>query len=401
MNKVFFPNLNGIRFLAAFAVFLHHFEQYRYIFGLDHFFHIPFFDGIGKLAVVCFFVLSGFLITYLLMEEKQVKSTINLKKFYIRRILRIWPVYFLLVIVGFLVLPRFSVFHVPDWSEHLSGNFYIKFLFYLLILPNLIASFTYPIPNVTQSWSLGTEDQFYLAWPFIIKKSHKLLSWFVGIIVVYLIIKLSIALLESSFPTERGKFFWSSIQRFWNFFAVDCMALGGIGAYLAHKKPIEWFRFIFSKPFQIVLYSLTIFLLLIDFKVPVFKYEMYAILFILIILNAAWNPKTLINFEFEPFKYMGKISYGFYMYHPAMIVFIINIFMPLGWTNYFVLFASSLSLAVLFSAFSFEFYEKGFLISKNKFTVVESGIHENKNKTLFFKLMRLIKVKNPDKKNDD
>ncbi len=185
MNKVFFPNLNGIRFLAAFAVFLHHFEQYRYIFGLDHFFHIPFFDGIGKLAVVCFLVLSGFLITFLFMEEKHVKSTINLKKFYIRRILRIWPVYFFLVIVGFIVLPRFSVFHVPDWSEHLSSNFYIKFLFYLMILPNLIASFTLPIPNLTQSWSLGTEDQFYLAWPFIIKKSQKLLRWFVGIIVVY------------------------------------------------------------------------------------------------------------------------------------------------------------------------------------------------------------------------
>jgi peptidoglycan/LPS O-acetylase OafA/YrhL len=393
MNKVFFPNLNGIRFLAAFGVFLHHFEQYRYIFEIDNYFDIPFFEGIGKLAVICFFVLSGFLITYLLMEEKKVKSTIILKKFYIRRILRIWPVYFLLIIAGFLLLPRFSVFHVPDWSEHLNGHFYLKFLFYLLILPNVIASFTYPVANVSQSWSIGTEDQFYLAWPFIVKKSNKLLNWFLGIIIVYVLIKLSIALLQNTFQSAGQMFLWSSMEKFWNFFAVDCMALGGIGAYLAHKKPLEWFRFIFSKPFQIALYATTIFLLLINFEIPVFKYELYAILFILIILNAAWNPKSLINFEFEPFNYMGKISYGFYMYHPAMIVFILNFFIPLGWTNYFALFVSSLSLAILFSIISFEFYEKGFLISKNKFTVVESGLSENKNKTLLFKLKNLISGK--------
>jgi peptidoglycan/LPS O-acetylase OafA/YrhL len=81
MNKVYFPNLNGLRFFAAFSVMLYHF------FG----------EGLinGHYGVVLFFVLSGFLITYLLFEEKEKFGKIEIKKFYFRRILRIWPLYYL------------------------------------------------------------------------------------------------------------------------------------------------------------------------------------------------------------------------------------------------------------------------------------------------------------------
>ena len=92
MKKIYFPNLNGLRFIAAFMVIVHHVEQFKSLFGLENVFHeSPFISIVGKLGVVLFFVLSGFLITYLLLVEEEVTGTISIKSFYIRRFLRIWP----------------------------------------------------------------------------------------------------------------------------------------------------------------------------------------------------------------------------------------------------------------------------------------------------------------------
>ena len=67
-----FPNLNALRAIAALLVFVHHAEQFKDVFKLDNYWNIPFIQVIGKLGVVLFFVLSGFLITYLLVNEKQI-----------------------------------------------------------------------------------------------------------------------------------------------------------------------------------------------------------------------------------------------------------------------------------------------------------------------------------------
>ena len=97
-KQVFFPNLNGLRFVAASLVMICHIEQWKGLNGL-HRSLLPFFDKIGSLGVTLFFVLSGFLITYLLLTEKQDKGTINVKKFYLRRVFRIWPLYYLIIII--------------------------------------------------------------------------------------------------------------------------------------------------------------------------------------------------------------------------------------------------------------------------------------------------------------
>ncbi|WP_164891118.1 acyltransferase family protein, partial [Botryobacter ruber] len=69
MNKIYFPNLNGLRFIAAFVVIIHHMEQIKSLLGLQNYWSNPFISVVGKLGVVLFFVLSGFLITYLLLVE--------------------------------------------------------------------------------------------------------------------------------------------------------------------------------------------------------------------------------------------------------------------------------------------------------------------------------------------
>ena len=89
----YFPNLNSLRFVAASLVIIHHVESRKHFFKLDNLYQIDFFEIIGKLGVVLFFVLSGFLITSLLLQEYEEKNSISFKKFYMRRILRIWPLY--------------------------------------------------------------------------------------------------------------------------------------------------------------------------------------------------------------------------------------------------------------------------------------------------------------------
>ena len=101
MSKFYFKNLDGIRFIGALMVIIHHIEQNKSVFGIANIWNNPVIQSIGPLGVNLFFTLSGFLITYLLLKEYNTNKTIDVKSFYIRRILRIWPLYFLLIIIGF------------------------------------------------------------------------------------------------------------------------------------------------------------------------------------------------------------------------------------------------------------------------------------------------------------
>ena len=82
MKKVYFPSFNGIRFIAALSVIIYHIEQTKMMYKFDNYFDIPFMHIMGKLGVILFFVLSGFLITYLLMQERKETNTISIKDFY-------------------------------------------------------------------------------------------------------------------------------------------------------------------------------------------------------------------------------------------------------------------------------------------------------------------------------
>ena len=113
--RVYFNNLDGLRFLAAFLVLLHHAQFFKDInsYPLSSVFSIYLVEA-GKMGVNLFFVLSGFLISYLLFTEKKETKTVSLKKFYIRRALRIWPLYIaygLVIILGTLLF--FKLLRIP------------------------------------------------------------------------------------------------------------------------------------------------------------------------------------------------------------------------------------------------------------------------------------------------
>ena len=110
-----------------------------------------------------FFVLSGFLITYIILEEKETTGKLNLSSFFIRRILRIWPLYYLMVAIAFLTPYLLSRFNISYSNEGYSPNW----LWTILFLENYKMIITDSFPNVSPlrvMWSLCVEEHFYIVW---------------------------------------------------------------------------------------------------------------------------------------------------------------------------------------------------------------------------------------------
>ena len=149
MKKVvYFPNLNGLRFFAALMVLLHHFELFKSINPGTY--YGKFIMGIGKLGVILFFTLSGFLITYLLLIEKRETGTVQIRNFYVRRILRIWPLYFLVVLGALYVFNSVIYLRIPGISTVVQHNFLLKNILFVLMLPNIAYAFGYQLHMQTR-----------------------------------------------------------------------------------------------------------------------------------------------------------------------------------------------------------------------------------------------------------
>jgi peptidoglycan/LPS O-acetylase OafA/YrhL len=351
-----FKNLTGLRFIAAALVIIDHTEQARDLFGYKNIWKLSGVYALGDKAVTLFFVLSGFLITYLLLKEKRKTQTISIKDFYIRRILRIWPLYYLIVVLALFILPQFSFFQWPQWSEYLQYDFGKKCLLFLLILPN-VNQVIYPaIPFGNQLWSIGVEEQFYLFWPLIIKFIKPCVIFLLCIVIgmpiiisgLYFISNHNFQLNNSLLNTINF------LKQFLSLTRIDCMAIGGLAAYSLFEQKKKILDFIYKPIVQIINLIILLFILATGFYLPVVSNMLHGIVFSILILNLAANPQSLINLEWQPLNYLGKISYGIYMYHPLCIFLSIKLLMSFHlnidsisvWVLlYFVVYAFSILLA--------------------------------------------------------
>ncbi|MBK7690909.1 MAG: acyltransferase [Bacteroidetes bacterium] len=114
----------------------------------------------GDTGVSFFFVLSGFLITYLLLKENEMTGKIDIKSFYIRRILRIWPLYYFCVIFSFLIFPLLKAHfgQTPDdASNRILCSIFLNNFDRINVIPDAI--------TLSVLWSVAIEEQFYLIWP--------------------------------------------------------------------------------------------------------------------------------------------------------------------------------------------------------------------------------------------
>jgi len=372
-KSIYFPNLNGLRFIAALLVIIHHIEQLKYISNIESYWKtIPLVGIIGKLGVVLFFVLSGFLITYLLLAEEYSIKTISIRKFYIRRILRIWPLYFLIIILAFSILPNINIFTLPGYGKtEIYSNLLWKLLLYAVFFPNLVLSLLGIVPYASHTWSIGTEEQFYLVWPIILKYIKKFrIFLMLFIIFAYIIFGYILSTHYSDIIPYK-----KIIKAFWSTFNIDCMAIGGIYAILLFQKN-KLLKLIQNKLLFYLTITLVVFLIFKGVHIPYIHYEFYSILFGIIILNFATNDKIKISLENKVLNFLGNISYGLYMYHPIGIVLAIAISISVDLTTNWLIYPLSFMFTLIIAVLSYKYFESFFLKFKHRFSNIVSGTLE-------------------------
>jgi peptidoglycan/LPS O-acetylase OafA/YrhL len=357
-EKIYLPGLNGIRAVAAGMVLFWHIYQFFPMFGLP-----GKENPISGFGVTLFFVLSGYLITYLLLAERKVFSTVSIKNFYVRRILRIWPLYFLAVILSLFMLAFFTNIETPKPIVK-------SYVFYFLLLPNIPFVVNTAVSVITPLWSVGVEEQFYAFWPILFKKSKNILKTIIIVFILFLSVKLFFRF------TENGV-----IYSYFGATRIHCMALGALGAYwvLSSRK----FEKIVFHPLLQVFCWLHLIISVFTGVIHIFSavdHEIYAVVYLIIILNVSSNPKTIIGLENKLFDFVGKISYGIYVYH-MFVITILSYFLKNQFQNTVIdkilIYVSVISISILTAWISYEVFEKRFLKMKVKFSRILSSYSKN------------------------
>ncbi len=340
-------------------------ERIRQPLGMTAIIDLKFNSFLGGLPVTFFFVLSGFLITSLLLAEKAETGTIRVKRFLTRRARRIWPLYYLVLAAGYGI----SIFVLGDTSANVLAN---GLLVNLLLLPNLAFALGL-IPDILiQIWSIGTEEQFYLVWPFLLRrmKEKNLVRVFVGIICFWLVARVVLRLVGISDD-------WLNILLFRT--RMDCMAIGAFAALLLRQRESGTEKW--AGVSRLVDHQLTgwvasvvfLLLLLLSYRYQVSLYQLYAVLSAILILRVIRRPASWL--ESGVFRYLGKISYGIYLLQHFVIFFIFKAWIEKQWRPPFTGFPGSriggigiFLLAVLLTtglaALSYTFFESRFLKRK-------------------------------------
>ena len=376
--KIFFPNLDGLRFISFFVVFLYHGHLSIFSYLTDAqpgvYKVIEFICRNGNLGVNFFFVLSGFLITYLLIKEKEFTGTIHVRNFYVRRILRIWPLYYLCVVVGFIGFALLKKMSGEPIVENANPWYYTFFA------ANFDIMHTWPEkPDallLSVLWSVAVEEQFYLTWPLILRfiplRGYKYV--FPAIMLLSLVFR--------AFNTGDNDHEFA-VRYFHTFSVIGDMALGGLFAYfVSYENRFKLFVTNISRPMLVLLYTLTVAITLFKDQifvpgVPViFERIVIAFLFGMIILEQNYAKRSL--FKMSNFKIMSKLgiyTYGLYCLHFLGLYFAIKVMNALHlngsetWVSLSMMLLA-LVLSIVISLLSYHLFEKWFLKFKDKFAFI-------------------------------
>lgn len=362
-----FSGLNGLRAIAALAVLFAHTTMSLDSFGLNSHFLGTNEDGnpttttLAGFGVSIFFSLSGFLITYLLLEEKK-KGNINVKNFYIRRALRIWPLYYLYLFfsIGTLVL-----FAIPYERESV--------FFYVFMLANIPFIFGGAINFLGHYWSLGVEEQFYSFWPWVIKKSKSALIITSLICISLLILKFILRYID--LQTSRGTM--SELYMFVHVTRFHCMLLGAIGAILYFEQNSLFIKTTNSLIAQLISWFIIILVTVNRFHILSFlDNEFISVVTVIIILGQIQKTNRVINLETSFFNFVGKISYGIYVIHPLVIFYlskVISLSDKSDMFNYIFVYFLVSAVTLIVAYISYECYERRFLALKVNYTSVRNS----------------------------
>lgn len=372
-KKIFFPDLDGWRFIAFLAVFYHHSfsTQFDYIKENSTYKFVKGTTVGGDLGVDFFFVLSGFLIIYLLIAEKETTNRINVKNFYIRRILRIFPLYYFCVFFGFIVFPFLKTLSgvTPDENAHP--------LFYWFFLGNIDIVNQGILPDsgtLGILWSVAIEEQFYLTIPFLLLIAPiRFYKWiFFGVII-------------TSWMLRSQHLDDDIFLKYHTFASMGNLAIGGIIAYYSatNKRFLNYFENL--NPYIIKGVYLSVILIFL-FRWQIFAYPVSRIfdtsiiagLFALIILEQNFSKQSFFKMKNNRlFSNLGKYTYGLYCLHLLAAVIILQITAKLRintelWQVFFIETPLMLATSIILAYLSYQYYEKPFLKLKNKFSILQT-----------------------------
>ncbi len=362
--KKYIPSLDGLRALSILIVIMYHillkgWPGTEFSFPLSIIFH-------GSMGVNIFFVISGFLITRLLLQEEAESGTISLKNFYIRRAFRIFPAYYFLVLV-LLALQLFSVLHLEARSW-ISTVFYFKYF----------SGFAYKDWETQHFWSLSVEEHFYLIWPLVFiffKKFRVHFAVFIVAMVIVMRFNVYYTVLHNTTFTDSLTFF----QR------ADGLMIGCLGA-LFEPRISAWIqksRSILLNPLVLILalgficsdvlpewnlkHHLHLGFLLIPLGIGIkTSVGLVAnVLIALLMFVSVYKPGAWFNFlNTKPMRYIGRLSYSLYLWQQVILS---DHLAPI---NKF-----PLNVIVIFAMANFSYYviEKPFLRLKDKMRVRRSA----------------------------
>lgn len=368
------PELDVLRFFAFLFVFLVHRLDLAPIDKNDYYWGY-YLSLIGNYGVPLFFFLSAFLITELLTREEAHFGKINIRAFYIRRILRIWPLYFVFFFCMVLLTSTTTNFGTPIPPKaqlaftFFSGNWYITF--------NEWQSYC-----INPLWSVSVEEQLYILLPLVLfftgKKGLKIFS-FISFIVAYATI-----IYYAQRPTSGFNGQWTNSFFQFQFFGAGIL----FSAFLKGREP-KWNAAIRAILFLagIICWLIALMVCEVTADAPhlttiaqsIGGWLLVLAGVILLFLSLYGAPA-----KFMPswLAYLGRISYGMYVFHITIywIVYIIfktelavfseRIGLP-GWKNG-IGFIIAFIATVLVAALSYRFFEKPFLKLKTRFTLVPS-----------------------------
>lgn len=368
-QRYFRPELDWLRFVAFCAVFVFHgfpadFGSYVAL-GLPPVVSLLLAGSVplGTHGVDLFFVLSAFLITTLLLQERDRTGQIHIRAFYVRRILRIWPLYFVYIAIA---APYDFVYNDAPALYYAGlltfiGNWYQS-------LPLRPLGFSL----AGHLWSICVEEQFYIVWPVLMKARKRLT---IACILFGLMgLAYALRLIMFSYGADLFSFCWNTITR------LDPFILGGLLALAMHNRTfalhLKW-RCAAAGLSAILFVATGLYLVGHTDGTPIlFLYPSVALACTLLVLAAIGGPPMESgNAILRLWSYLGKISYGLYIFHLPSLVIADSVALGIPVADpwiWVVRFAIASVLTLVLSMASYRYLEKPFLRMKHRFTYVES-----------------------------
>ncbi|WP_020468722.1 acyltransferase family protein [Zavarzinella formosa] len=350
-----FGALNGLRGLSILAVISHHAAGHLEWLPMSH-------DERGFLGVDLFFVLSGFLIVTLLLREHDATGGISLRQFYIRRTLRIFPLYYAVLLLTLII------YGFQKSGPEVSAKFLRDLPFLASYTSNLVvlASAT----PLFVAWSLATEEQFYLIWPAVEKwlKGPMLAMVLVVLLAINQIINFRLAngLLESVFGPG-----WEGLLILQITFTPILLGTT-LAHWLHHPRTFQWLNHLAGFRFASVLWGMALIAVLNIPQPDIQGLHRLVIQLLMTVLLASCviREDHLLQpiLKFRPLARLGVVSYGMYLIHMFVLPVSNGLLSKLHFERPEARFLMTTLLSWIAAEISFRFFEHRFLALKDRFT---------------------------------